>query len=80
MSFNSASASKDKGRMLGEFAGLTSCRRTHLANMGSTLTWRWQVHSNEPKPIIWTATAESSLAKIEHGCSPLALDQAVRHW
>ena len=34
-----------------------------------------KVHNNEPKPLVWTATAESILAKVRRG--RVALDQAV---
>ena len=35
-----------------------------------------EVHNNEPKPLVWTATAESILTKVRRG--RVALDQAVR--
>jgi len=34
-----------------------------------------KVHNNEPKPLVWTATAESILTKVRRG--RVALDQAV---
>jgi hypothetical protein len=34
-----------------------------------------EVHNDEPKPFIWTATAESILTKVRRG--RVALDQAV---
>jgi len=34
-----------------------------------------EVHNNEPKPLVWTATAESILTKVRRG--RVALDQAV---
>ncbi len=34
-----------------------------------------KVHNNEPKPLVWTATAESILTKVRRGRA--ALNQAV---
>ena len=34
-----------------------------------------EVHNNEPKPLVWTATAESILTKVRRG--RVALNQAV---
>src|SRR5664279_2889362 len=40
-----------------------------------SLLQRSQLHNNEPKPLGWTATAESILTKVRRG--RVALDQAV---
>jgi hypothetical protein len=34
-----------------------------------------KVHNNEPKPLVWTATAETILTKVRRG--RVALDQTV---
>jgi transposase len=41
----------------------------------ATIEEYMKIHNNEPKPLVWTATAESILTKVRRG--RVALDQAV---